>query len=593
MFGRTTKLKWRRRIRSSRRQVEDLGLQTEESLDKHFFRRLSRLVGVRRFIAGWVALALVLIGGVVLQTRFLNDYYQVLKPASGGSYTEGIIGTFTNANPLYASGGVDGAVSKLIFSGLMKYDENNQLIGDLAEKWTVDETGIRYEVKIKDNLWWHDGVAITAADVIYTYQTIQNPDAKSPLSSSWSGIKLEQKDDKTVVFTLPNTLSSFPYALTNGIVPKHLLEQFPVSQLRSVRFNTVGTVGSGPFKWDAVEVTGLTPETRQERIGMVANEKYHDGAPKLQRFTVVSYRNEEQLLDAFNNREVDAIVGLSSVPDTVLENKTVREHNIPLTGEVLVFLKTSHPILADVKVRQALVKASNPSEIVDGLDHPVIAARGPLLASHLGYDKALVQFPTNVEEARQLLDSAGWVTGSDGIRIKGDQKLSFKLLAQATSEYNYVTRSLQKQWREVGVDVSVDQPSDRDLQEAVAQHGYDALLYGISLGIDPDVFAYWHSSQADPRAPTRLNLSEYKSSVADRSLEAGRTRSDNAVRAAKYRPFLEAWRNDAPALVLYQPRFLYVTHGEVYGFNPRTLNNATERFNSVEDWMVREIKTIK
>lgn len=593
MVDRATKLKWRRRFKRSRVAVEDLGVQTEENLERHLFRRMSRLYGVRRFITAWVLLVGFLITAVVLQARGLSPYYQTLKPVAGGTYTEGILGAFTNANPLYASGGVNGAVSRLVFAGLLKYDDNNELTGDLAENWSVDEAELNYTVKLKENLKWHDGEALTADDVVFTYQTIQNPDARSPLLPSWRDIKLEQIDDRTIRFSLPNTLSSFPHALTNGIVPKHLLENTPPSQLRSVRFNTVQPIGAGPFKWETIEVRGTTPEQRQESIGLVAYEGYHAGLPKLQRFTIHSFRSESHLLASFERRELTALVGLSSVPDTLAAMDNVHEISIPLTGEVLVFFKTTSPILADVKVRQALVKAADTNAIIAGLGHPVIAARGPLLSSHLGYDKALVQFPTNIDEANSLLDAAGWTKGINGMRVRGEETLRFQLYARSTSEYQFVTRELQKQWKQVGADVEVILQEDNELQTTVADHSYDALLYGISLGTDPDVFAYWHSSQADPRAATRLNLSEYKSTAADRALEAGRTRSDPAIRAAKYKPFLEAWRNDAPALVLYQPRLLYITNGPVYGFNPRQLNNANERFSNVEQWMIREVKTTK
>lgn len=593
MIDRATKLRWRRRVKRSRRQVEDIGVQTEENLERHFFRRIARLYEVRRFLLSWLILIFVLITGVVLQTRSLGGYYQTLKPVPGGTYTEGILGAFTNANPIYASGGVDGTVSRLIFSGLMKYDNKNQLIGDLAERWESNEEGSRYTVYLKDNLKWHDGQPLTAADVIFTYQVIQNPDSKSPLSPSWRGIVLEQIDERTVAFTLPNTLSSFPYALTNGIIPKHLLEDLPVSQLRSARFNTVGPVGSGPFKWDAIEVTGLTAETRQEKIGLVPNPLYHGEVVKLQQFIVVSYRDEQKLLESFQNNEVNAAVGLDSVPDTLAEQPNVKIHSIPLTGQVVVFFKTSSPLFQDVKIRQALVQAIDTKKITAGLSHDVIAANSPLLISHVGYDKNLTQLPTNIDAANELLNNNGWVAGPDGIRMKGDQELTFRLTVLNTSEYAYVTQTLQQQWRAIGVRVEVTLETDRDLQATVAEHNYDALLYGISLGVDPDVFAYWHSSQADPRAATRLNLSEYKSAASDRALEAGRTRLDNDLRAAKYRPFLEAWRNDAPALVLYQPRFLYLTRGEVFGFSAHVLNNATERLNNVENWMIREVKANK
>jgi len=135
------------------------------------------------------------------------------------------------------------------------------------------------------------------------------------------------------------------------------------------------------------------------------------------------------------------------------------------------------------------------------------------------------------------------------------------------------------------------QPGD-DFQGSVSRHDYDALLYGIAIGPDPDVFAYWHSSQANLSSATRLNLSEYKSAIADKSLEAGRTRTDPSVRTVKYRPFLEAWRSDAPAIVLYQPRFYYLARSEVFGFNPRLFNEPSDRFSNVSQWMIRQQKIV-
>jgi len=299
------------------------------------------------------------------------------------------------------------------------------------------------------------------------------------------------------------------------------------------------------------------------------------------------------LIRSFDNQELNAMVGLSSVPELENIDTPMKQYNIPLTGQVLIFFKTSQEILSDVKVRQALVKASDTNAIIRGLDHPVIASRSPLLSSHVGYDKNIVQFPTNVDEANALLDSAGWVRREDGLRYKDNRSLNFSLFAQNTTEYTYVTQALQKQWRTVGVDVQVSWQPDTELQNTVARHDYDSLLYGISLGVDPDVFPYWHSSQADPLAANRLNLSEYKSTTADKSLEAGRTRADSALRAIKYRPFLEAWRNDAPGLALYQPRFLYIARAPLAGFEPRMLNNATDRFENVENWMIRQEKGTK
>ena len=178
MIDRTTKLRWRRTLRRGRRQVEDIGLQAEDHIERHFFRRVSRLVEVRRFVVSWILLVLFLIGGVVFQVRSMANYYTALGPVPGGNFTEGVVGSFTDANPLYASGQVDSSVSKLLFASLLKIGQNGNLVGDLAYKWTVDARGVQYTLYLRDKLTWHDGKPLTAEDVVFTYQTIQNADAK-------------------------------------------------------------------------------------------------------------------------------------------------------------------------------------------------------------------------------------------------------------------------------------------------------------------------------------------------------------------------------------------------------------------------------
>ncbi len=593
MINRTTKLRWRRRIKKSRNQVEDLGYQAEENLEQHFFKRLNRLAYVRRFVMAWILLLIFLIGGVILQTTALSSYYTETRPVPGGVLTEGILGTFTNANPLFATGPVDNAVSQLVFAGLFKYNSDNKLVGDLAEKWSVDTTEKNYTVTLRPNLQWQDGTPLTAQDVVFSYQTIQNPDAKSPLFASWQGIRITKQNDRTVVFSLPNILASFPHSLTNGIVPEHLLGDIPPAQMRAIRFNTAAPVGAGPFKWSVIELSGTAIDDRQTRIGLVPNERYHGGAPKLQRFVIRAFTGEDDLLKSFENRELTAMSGIDTLPDTFKDDISVKQFNTPLTAQVMVFFKTNQQILSDIKVRQALVQAANQKELISGLGFPVIASRAPFLQSHPGYNADITQLSYNKEQAAKLLTDAGWLPGKDGIRQKEGKELSFSMYSQSTSEYAYVTQKLQRDWQQIGVKVEVLLQPENELQDTVASHSYDALLYGISLGPDPDVYAYWGSTQADQRAANRVNFSEYKSPTADSALEGGRTRSDASLRALKYKPFLEAWRNDAPALALYQPRYLYVTRETIYGFNPTAMNVPTDRYANVENWMIRQDRVKK
>lgn len=590
MIDRTTKLRWRRRLRRSKRQVEDIGSQAENHLDRHLFRRLSKIPGILRFTLGWILLLVLLSSLAVLQIRAVDKHYLTETPIPGGIYTEGMLGNLTNVNPIYASGVVDNSASRLMFAGLLRLDQDNTVKGDLAKSWTVDKTERVYTVKLRENLTWHDGAPLSAEDVVFTFQTIQNPDAKSPLITGWQGIQIKAVDRHTVTFTLPNGLSSFPLSLTTGLLPKHLLGRVAPEQLRSVSFNTSAPVGAGPFKFDAVEVRGQSKETREIQIAFSPFDNYASGKPKLNKFIIKAFHDEKRLLESFDKHELSAIAGLSSLPYGLVDSPSVYDYNIPLFSQVLTFFKTTAPVLSDVKVRQALVMGADIGELVANLGYPVALSDGPILKQHIGYNPKLVQLGYNQQSANKLLDDAGWKLGSDGIREKGGQKLMFTLTTQDDRDYAVIAHELKKKWRLVGADVQIVELSQVELQPNLASHSYDALLYGIELGVDPDVFAYWSSTQADVRSARRFNFSEYKSKVADAALEAGRTRLDPKLRAVKYQPFLSAWRQDAPALAIYQPRFLYVTKGKLYNFDPTTISSGVGRYANVHNWMIREAK---
>lgn len=584
---RLTRLRWRRKVRQRKQQVEDLSSNAEDHFDKHFVRRLIRLVSVRRFVSAWVLL-LVLMGGiVVVQTRNLIGYYQSLQPVPGGIYSEGIVGSFTNANPLFASTIVDETASRLIFSGLIRYDEQNRVASDLAESWQLDESGTVYTIKLKKGLKWHDGKELTADDVVFTFQLAQNADTKSTMFQAWREVVAKKTDDLTVTLTLKAPFAPFIHSLTTGIVPKHLLESIEPSQVRSAAFNTNQPIGSGPFKWDALELSGSNSAEREQYIGLLANQHYHLGAPKLDSFVIKSYLSKDQLLEAFKEREVDAIVGLDSIPDDA-KTKGLQAHEASLSAISMAFFQTTSPILKDAKIRSALVQAADVPSMIKQLGYPVVKSDQPFLKSSFAYDPAYKQVGKNLDAANKLLDEAGWPKNTDGQRVQNKAELTLRLVGQNNYENGILSKGLQQAWASVGVKTEVVLQDDEDLQASISNRAYDVLLNAISLGLDPDVYPFWHSSQADPLSPARLNFSNYSSSTADKSLDGGRSRVEESLRSAKYKPFLQAWQADNPALALYQPRFLYITRGNLFNYNPETVNTSTDRLNNVHNWMVRQ-----
>ncbi len=579
-----------RLVRNRQRQATRVTKLTDRSIERHFFSRLDKFTKIRRFVISWVLLFVLLIGAVVAQNNALGGYYQTTKPVAGGIFREGIVGTFTNANPVFATTEVDLAVSKLLFAGLFKYDKGNNLTGDLAKSWRVDTTGKIYTVKLRPNLVWQDGKPLTAEDVAYTYAAIQNPDAESPLRSNWVGIKAVATDKLTVVFTLPNPLSSFVYNLTNGIVPAHLLKKLPMAGLRSAPFNTQSPVGAGPFVWNDIKISGRNASSAQESIGLLPFKQYWAGQPQLRTFIVQAFAREQDMVDAYKSNQLNAMAGLKQLPVGMDDQTKVNSRNFIATAANMVFFRTSEGVLKDKIVRQALVGAADPSKITSQLDYPAPRVKQPILASQFAYNPKYNQQTNQLDVAAKQLDKAGWIAGPDGIRIKKTQRLSFTLVAADSKEQRMITKTLKRQWLKLGVEMNISLRNDDSFHAALVSHEYDAILYGITIGADPDVFVYWDSSQNDIRAANRLNLSEYSSSEADLALEAGRTRTGEALRRIKYETFLKTWQTDAPALGLYQPRFLYVSHSPIYGLDQLTLNTATERYDTVSNWKIRTAK---
>lgn len=586
VFEAETKKRLKRQFRLKRRQLNRVGQDAGAGVDKYVFERIQKVASLKRFLFSWLGLLTILVIGVIYQTATLGRYYLRQGATEGGTYREGIVGTFTNGNPIFATGTVDSAVSSLIFNGLLTYDSDNNLVPSLAKDWNVDTSGKVYTVNLRSDVKWHDGAVFNADDVVFTYQTIQNPDTRSPLQRSWQDVKVTATGPFTVEFNLVSSLAGFEYSLTTAIVPKHILVNVKPEQLRSDNFNAARLIGTGPFMLRSVEVTGSTPENRQEVISMDRNDNYFRGKPGIERFVVSSFRDAAELSKAFKQKSINAAVGLNEIDTEDLSNVDV--YNIPLTSAVMAFLNNSSPFLSDARVRRALNLSTDKDAILKAIGYPLIKVDQPFLRGQIGYSPAYAQAGFDKAAAEKLLDEAGWLKNSAGKREKEGKTLDLRLFSQSLTEYAVVTQALQKQWYEVGVGLDVILQPEQELQSgAIARHDYDALVYGITIGPDSDVFPYWHSSQADPRSQTRLNLSEFKNSSADKALEAGRTRTDPALRAIKYKPFSEAWKEQVPAIGLYQPRFYYVVRGDLSGFDPKRINAAADRFRNVRLWRIR------
>ena len=142
----------------------------------------------------------------------INFYFEKTEvaPAKGGVYIEGVIGSPRFINPLYAAASdVDRDLAELIFSGLLKYDTEGNIIPDLAKEYEILENGKVYEFHLRENIVWQDSTPLTADDVIFTIEAIQNSEVKSPLRPMWLGVEVEKISDLTLRFELRSESSIF------------------------------------------------------------------------------------------------------------------------------------------------------------------------------------------------------------------------------------------------------------------------------------------------------------------------------------------------------------------------------------------------
>lgn len=554
----------------------------------HFIiRRWQNLKEVRRSAAGWVVLVLLLSAAVIWQSNETTNYYSQEIPSEGTTYSEGVVGAVDNLNPIFASTQAERSAARLLFASLLQYDEKGDLVGELAQRWYSDDTGKVYEVILRDDARWSDGEPITSADVVYTFSAIKNADSKSPLYSSWRNISVEAIDAQKVRFTLPTAYAPFLNSLTVGILPKHKLEDLRFSELRNNAFNNSPTVTSGVFAFQ--DVKAMNKERTHFVISMAVNDSYVLGKSKLNRFQLHAYADKEHLASAFTTQEVSAVSDVDASQVAALSSSHDPTITMsPLYNATYAFFNMNSPVMSDANVRHALELATNRTSIVNALDNRVEPVTGPLLPGQIGYSSDLSQPDVNHAVAAELLDKAGWVLDSSGHRVKDGQQLKISLVTVNSDTYSRVAQEIVDQWSKLGISFESQLVRADDIQQnVIVPRAYDVLIYEVAIGKDPDVYAYWHSSQANERG---FNLSNYKSTKADDALISARDKSDAALRTAKYRSFVQQWLADAPAVGLYRSNLIYVQTKKVTSFEPHALAEQIDRYANIRYWSANKEK---
>lgn len=565
------------------RRMKKVEGATVKHARRFVFKRMSNFREVRRHIALWILTVGLLIGASGLQLFWYQQSYRTVASANDGTYAEGVLGPVETLNPIFARSSAEESASHLLFSRLLTYDTTGTLNYDLAESMTLSENKRTYTIKIRPDARWQDGVYVRAKDVVFTVNTIKDPSTRSTISG-WDDIRVEAEDDRTVSFTLPAVFAAFPHSLPFlPILPEHILRDVEPSALRENNFSN-NPVGSGPFALRFIQSNDVDDDRRV--IHMARNDTYFKGAPNLERFQLHVYGDSDAIVRALNISEVNAATDLSVGS---LGNVNQERYDIvrqPINNGVYAIFNTTTGVMRDVKIRQALQVGTDTAALREAVGPNTPALSLPFLAEQVeGSPKA----PTyNVERAAALLNDAGWVLNDEGARIKDNQTLKINIVTTRNSDMERVLEELQAQWRSLGISITTNivdpsDPAQNVVQNILQPRNYDALLYQLTIGGDPDVYAYWHSSQVS----NGVNFSNYSNGVADDALASARDVTAKNLRDAKYVTFANQWLRDVPAIGLYQVTSQYVSSKNVQTqTNGHRFVSPVDRYADVLYWSV-------
>ena len=564
---------------------------TQRHASRFILRRIENVRLVMTEIMIWLAAIALLIAGLGIQYSWNSQGSKKDGAKSGGVYVEGVIGNISTLNPLLAASEPEQAVSRLLFSSLYNYDVTGALHTDLVESMAVKDDKV-YTIKLR-NAVWHDGKKLTAEDVVYTINLIKNPQVRSPLRVNWLDISARAIDDSTVEFMLPAVYAGFSHALTFPVIPKHILQSVSPSSMREADFSS-NPVGSGPFAVKRVQTSESTSST--DVVRMEPNTKYYGAVSTLSRLELRAYGNESLLVKAVNSGEVSAASGLSlSAADNIKSKQYSTKHWL-LNKGVYLLMNNRSQTLQDARVRQALRYATDTSSIRATVGDNVARLDTPILQSQIA-QKLPAAPDYNLDKAKALLKEAGWTYNQGQWKGKDGRPLAVAVTTSSgRDEYKKIVDALKQQWSKLGVDVQlreIDTSSTTTsfVQSVLQPRDYDALLYELELGADPDVFAYWHSSQA---SASGYNFANYSNRTVDNDLVGGRSRTNSALRAAKYIQFVNQWLNDAPAIGLYQSVGSYVLNNGASIAEPRgSLNTMNDRYADVTTWSTGKASVYK
>ena len=503
---------------------------------------------------------------LLIPSLTLSGYHlwaaEEVAPAYGDRLIEGSIGDASTLIPPLASDSASHGVASFIYNGLLKYDKDLKLVGDLAERWEVSNNGLTITFYLRKGVKWHDGVEFTADDVMFTYKLMINPKTPTAYAGDYLMVKKAEVLNKytfRVHYAKPFAPALASWTL--AILPKHLLEGKEVAKSPLNRH----PIGTGPYKF--VEWRTL------EKIVLTYNPDYFEGRPYLDRYIYRVIPDQATMFLELKAGGID-MMGLTPLQyakqtEYPKFKREFRKYRYLAFAYTYLGYNLKDPKFRDKRVRQAISYAIDKKEIIEGVLLGLgVEATGPYKPGTWVYNPNVKMYPYNPQKARELLREAGWVdTNGDGILDRNGQPFEFTIITNQGNDARRKTAEIiQRRLAQIGIKVNIRIIEwAAFINEFIDKRKFEATILGWTIGQDPDLFDIWHSSKTGPK---ELNFISYNNPEVDRLLIKARETFDQNERKRYYDRFQEILAEDQPYTFLYVPEALPVVNARIHGIEP-------------------------
>lgn len=524
----------------------------------------------------------------------ISDEYLIEIPTSGGTIAEIQIGSNVRfINPILARSNAEKDLLPLVYSSLLKRDDDGKIIPGIAEMEISDDKKI-YTIKIKENIFFSNGQKLTTDDIIFTIDKINDPELNSHYYGNWFGVKYEKINEKELKIRLPQEYNQFEEILASFyILPKNLWQNFSPSEFEHNPLN-IKAIGSGPY---IIKEITRGESGKIQRYELERNEKNNEEKVFIDEIVFYFFENYQEYQESiiFSNKKI--IKNIANVNSKLIvslsSNKSYMNAEIEKIESPKIFglflNKNSQNFLKNKILRKAI------SEIIDKnrinnitsnnytrkIESPIFNFKKENSEKNIeSIKEELLKNNFSIIEKNNTITLKTPLLKNDEDFPSQDVILTIKTID--SEEFIEISKNIQDDLKKIGIISNILYYSEDFLANSIIRNrDFDILLFGYQTNINPDFYYLFHSSQiSDPG----INISGIRNTKIDKNILKLRKHIDEKEKLLLYKELDILILDDYSFIPIYSPYFIYIMDSRIKNFRKKIINSREERFSDISNW---------